>query len=191
MSREQFVELVRETVLSLPQDMKAVLRIVEDPEIDDESRVAAAGSLLHALSSTNAIPGLRGLLAWVDDALVMRVVLARIAEKSPAAMKRHAEESPELLAPLPEQLKVARAYLGELMGVLERAADDVGKLTHEGHTAKECVYDEEAGTWLYDEVHGAIVDRLDFSEDEVARVAKTVDQVVAQLRQHVSARGSS
>jgi uncharacterized membrane protein YkvA (DUF1232 family) len=190
MSREQFVDVVRETVLSLPQDMKAVLRIVEDPEIDDESRVAAAGALLFTLSSANAIPGLRGLLAWVDDALVLRLVLERIAKKSPAAMARHLTESPELLGPLPEQMKTARAYLGELMTVLERAADDVAKATHEGHNAAQCVTDSESGTWLYDEVHGAIVEKIDFSEDEVARVAKTVDQVVQQLRQHVGTRGT-
>src|SRR5688500_5998185 len=123
MSRELFADVVRETVLSLPQDMKAVLRIVEDPEVDDESRVAAAGALLHVLSSQNAIPGLRGLLAWVDDALVMRLVLERIEKKSPAAMAKHKRESPELLEPMPDQMKTARKYLGELMGVLERAAD--------------------------------------------------------------------
>src|SRR5688572_12684841 len=129
MPREQFAELVRETVLSLPQDMKAVLRIVEDPEVDDESRVAAAGALLHVLSAANAIPGLRGLLAWVDDALVIRLVLERIEKKSPVAMAKHKRESPELLDPLPGQMKTARQYLGELMTVLERAADGVGKLS--------------------------------------------------------------
>ena len=190
MLREQFVELVRDTVLSLPQDMKAVLRIVEDPEIDDESRVAAAGALLFTLSSANAIPGLRGLLAWVDDALVLRLVLERIAKKSPAAMARHLEESPELLQPLPAQLKTAREYLGELMVVLDRAADDVAKVTHEGHNASQCVHDGESGTWLYDEVRGAIVEKIDFSEDEVARVAKTVDQIVSQLKGHVGTRGA-
>lgn len=182
MSRERFVEWVSDAIVSLPQDMKAVLRIVEDPDVDDDSRVAVAGAILHVLSATNAIPGARGILAYIDDALVLRLVLERAQKASPDAMARHREESPELFATHEAGLASARAYLGELMDVLERAADGVPKLTHMGHAAKECVHDTEGSNWLYDAVQEAIVEQLEFDEDEVARETKQVDTILPHLK---------
>ena len=187
--RERFVEVVRDGIISLPQDLKAVLRMVDDPEFDDDSRVAAAGALLHVLSASNAIPGLRGLLAYIDDVLVLRLVIERMAERSPEAMARHREQSPELLGPLEEQLAATREYLGDLTSVLEKAADGVAKLSHEGKTARQCVTDSEMGTWLYDEIQTAIVD-MDFDPEVVARTMKSVDQILPQLRVHVAGRAS-
>jgi uncharacterized membrane protein YkvA (DUF1232 family) len=182
MSRERFVEVVRDAILSLPQDLKAVLRIVEDPEIDDESRISAAGALLHVLSSANASPGLRGLLAYVDDVLVLRLALERILARSPEAMERHRQESPELLGPLADQLTVSRGYLGELTTVLDKAVDGLPKLSHQGRTPDECVRDTEGSNWLYETVHEALVNEFDFDEEQVARAAKSIDQVLSQMR---------
>lgn len=179
---ERFQELVREGILSLPQDIKAVLRIVEDPDIDDPGRVAAAGAILHVLSASNSIPGMRGTLGYVDDVLVLRLVLERIGKNNPEAFDRHRVDSPELLEPLEEELGVIRGYLGELVTVLEKAAEDVSKLSFQGHTPKGCVDDQDGGNWLYETVQEALVDQLDFDEDEVAREVKTVDRILPHLR---------
>lgn len=182
MSRERFVEAVTEAIVSLPQDMKAVIRIVEDPDVDDESRVAAAGALLHVLSASNAIPGARGLLAYVDDVLVLRLVIERIEKRSPEAIAAHRDGFPELFEPLGAQLEAARAYLGGLMSVLEHAADDVKKLSFQGHNAAQCVSDPESTNWLYDAVQEAIVQQLEFDEEVVAREAKRIDEIVPHLK---------
>ena len=182
MSRERFEEAVCEAIVSLPQDMKAVLRIAEDPDVSDEGRVMAAGALIHVLSASNAIPGQRGILAHVDDVLVMRLALERIEKDNPEAIAKHREESPELFDPLDGQLAATREYLGELMPVLDGAVDGVSKLSHHGHKAPECVGDTEGATWLYDAVQEAIIDELDFDEDEVARECKNVDRIIPHLR---------
>jgi uncharacterized membrane protein YkvA (DUF1232 family) len=184
---DRFAEMVAGAILSLPQDLKAVLRIVEDPEIDDEGRVAAAGAIVHVLSSANAIPGMRGILAYVDDVLVLRLILERLEKTNAEAMERHREDSPELLEPLEEQLEVARGYLGNLMTVLDQAAAKVHELKHEGYTARQCVSDEEAGKWLYDAVHEAIVEKLELDEDDVVRETKHVDQILPHLKSRVLA----
>lgn len=171
--------------MSLPQDMKAMLRIVEDPELDDEHRTLVAGALLHVLSGQNAIPGMRGLLAYVDDVIVLRLVLEQLARDAPDVIERHRAESPELLEPLAEQMEAVRAYLGELLAVLEKACEGLPKLTHQGHSAEQCARDDDAGTWLYDAVHEALVQELDFDEDEVARAVKGIDQIVRPLQQRM------
>jgi uncharacterized membrane protein YkvA (DUF1232 family) len=189
MAAQQFAEFISEAILSLPQDLKAVLRIVEDPDIDDAGRQAAAGALIHVLSASNAIPGMRGILAYVDDVLVLRLIMERLSKTSPEAMARHREESPELLADLDGQLAIARRYLGELMSVLDAAADGVSKLNHQGHTAAECAADTDGTNWLYDAVHAAIVEELEFDEDEVQREAKGVDKILPHLRSRIAAGG--
>ena len=65
-------------MMSLPQDMKAMLRIAEDPDLDDKSKVLACGALLHVLSGANAIPGVKGTLGFADDVLVLRLTVDRI-----------------------------------------------------------------------------------------------------------------
>lgn len=188
MSRDQFVDMVSESILSLPQDLKAILRVVEDPEVDDESRVQAAGALLHVLSGANAIPGMRGILAHVGDVLLLRLVLEETEKRSPDAIARHREESPELFSPLNDQMKTARDYLGELIEVLITASKGLSKLNHQGHTPEKCVHDTESSNWLYDAVHEAIVEQLEFDEDEVAREAKGVDKILPHLKSRLAAK---
>jgi uncharacterized membrane protein YkvA (DUF1232 family) len=185
MAEERFREVVSEGILSLPQDMKAVLRIVEDPEVDEEGRVLLAGALIHVLSGHNAIPGQRGILAHVDDVLVLRLALERVEKTSPEAMKRHREAMPELFDPLDEQLKAFREFLGELLTVLDQAVDGCPKLNHLGHSAPECL-EEDGANWLYDTVQEAVLD-MELDEDEVNREVKNIDRILPHLESRVAA----
>jgi hypothetical protein len=178
--------MMGEAVLSLPHDLKAMLRVVEDAEIDDDLRVATAGAVLHVLSAGNAIPGMRGVLQRVGDVLLLRLVLDRLRKDDPEAFARHQEDSPELLGPLEEQLDATRSYLGDRLAVLERVAEGFPKLTVQGHTATECVEHTEAMNWLYDTVLEAIVDRFEFDEDEVAREMKNIDRILPSLENRLT-----
>lgn len=181
MSRARFVELMGEAVIGLPRNLKSALRIVEDPEVDEESRVVIAGAILHVISSETAIPGVRGVLQHVGSVLVMRLALEDARERSPEPLARHVEESPILLGQLDEELSVAREFLGEGMSVLE---DEVKKLTglnHQGHGARECVVDTESSRWLYDTVHVTLVEKLEIDEEDVARQIKGVDAIRKSL----------
>jgi uncharacterized membrane protein YkvA (DUF1232 family) len=185
MVQDGFAEAMRGAILSLPQDLKAMLRVMEDPELDDGSRVTACGALLHVLSGSNAIPGVKGTLALVDDVLVLRLALERIAKTSPDVVKSHREVEPEIFESWDVQLEAARAYLGDRFGVLDRAVDGLAKQTFQGHSARECAKDEEAATWLYDSVHEAIVEQFEIAPDEVARAVKNAHEIKARLAQRV------
>ena len=185
MSREQFSEWMQDAIVVLPQSVKAMLRIVDDPDLPDEGRASAAGALLHWLSASNTIPGVRGgALALVDDVLVMRLVCERLCEQAPEAMTRHLADSPELLGNLAEDLKSARGYLLGVIGLLDKVIAQVSRFKHKGHTAEQCVRDEDASNWLYDEVQAALVD-VDMEPEAVARELKRMDSVIAPLRQRL------
>lgn len=181
MSRERFVELMTPALSRFSQDLKSVLRIVEDPEIDDDARVAAAGGLLHVISATGAIPGVRGVLRHLGDVLVIRLMLDRVRTSSPDAFSRHVDESPEMLESLSDELDAMRAYLGGRVEVLQKVADRFPKVNHQGHHAAGCIGDPESSNWLYDAVHEALIDEIDFDDEDVVRELKHVDQILDPL----------
>ena len=181
MSRERFIELMTPALTRFSQDLKSVLRIVEDPEVDDESRIAAAGVLLHVISSSGAIPGVRGVLRHLGDGLLIRLVLDGVRERSPDAFQKHLDESPDMLEPLSDELAAMRAYLGDRVSVLEKVVDKFPTLSHQGHQAAACIEDTESSTWLYDAVHEALIDEIDFDDEDVRRELKQVDRILAPL----------
>lgn len=185
MTIDRFSAALRDGMLSLPQDCKAMLRLAEDPDLDDESRVLACGALLHVLSGTNAIPGTKGTLAFADDVIVLRLVVQRIAAASPDVVRSHAESDPEIFDAMSAQREAVEAHLGELMAVLERAVDLLPKLQYEGHDAAGCAHDEESITWLYDSVHEAIIERLELPEEAVTRAVKGAGDIATYLKQRL------
>ncbi|MEM9070694.1 MAG: hypothetical protein AAGE52_19460 [Myxococcota bacterium] len=186
MSRDRFVELMGDAVIQLPQDLRAVLRIVEDPEVDDASRVMIAGALLHVISQGTSIPGVRGTLQHAGSVMLIRLVLERAQTSSPEAITRHREESPELFGPMDEQLEIARSFLGDGMKVLEGLVDKLPKLNHQGHTAEQCVHDTESNNWLYDTVHVSLVETLEIDDEDVAREIKGADRIRKSLQARAS-----
>jgi hypothetical protein len=182
---DSFREAIIDGILSLPQDMKGVLRIIEDREVDEEGRVRLAGALIHILSGHNAIPGQRGMLAHVDDVLVLRLALERVEKTSPEAIGSHREDSPEFFGPLDGQLAATREFLGELLIVLDNAVDGCSKLNHQGHTPAQCL-EGDGANWLYAAVQEAITD-LELDEDDVNRELKNISRIVPHLESRVAA----
>jgi hypothetical protein len=182
MVRDEFLTFIKGSILALPQSLKAALRVAEDPDIPDEGRALVAGAVIHWLSRTNTIPGVRGgALAYVDDVLVLLLALEHTQTLAADAAERMLQHAPEVVETLDADLALARQYLGSGISVLEQALQRVTKLKHMGRTAQQCVKDESAATMLYEELQSALVD-FDPTPDSVARELKDLDNVVDELR---------
>lgn len=185
MTIDRFAEALRGGMLSLPQDLKAMLRVTDDGDLDDKSRVLACGAILHVLSGQNAIPGVKGVLGYADDVIVLRLVIERIEKTSPELIASHRGEDPEVFGPMAEQTAAIREHLAELMPVLDKVVEALPRLNFEGHTAQQCARDQDAQKWLYDSVHEAITERLELPEDVVARGVKGAGEIRGHLKQRV------
>jgi hypothetical protein len=184
MAREQLTDFLQAAITSLPQHLQAALRLMDDPDIPDEGRVLAAGSVMHFLSGSNSIPGVRGgPLSYVDDVLVLRLAYERIEALAPDAMKRHRESTPDVFGELTQELALARGELGKGFGVLERAVDRLGQLKHRGLAPTQCASDEESATVLYESLQSALVD-VDLEEGAVSRALKQLGPVLDGLKRH-------
>jgi uncharacterized membrane protein YkvA (DUF1232 family) len=182
MVREQFLTFMRGAILALPQTLKSALRLAEDPDLPDEGRVLVAGAIMHWLSRTNTIPGVRGgALAFVDDVLVLMLAFERLTKLDPDVVERSNADSPELFETLADDMALTREYMGGAMGVLETALGRVLRLKHMGRTPEQCVKDESSATMLYEEVIAALVD-YDPTPEGVGRELKDLDSVVEELR---------
>jgi uncharacterized membrane protein YkvA (DUF1232 family) len=182
MERDEFLTFMKGAILALPQSLKAALRVAEDPDIPDEGRTLVAGAIIHWLSRTNTIPGVRGgAMAYVDDVLVLMLAVERAQGLSPDGPERMLQHAPELCETLTEDLAVTRKYLGNGLAVIEQALPRLTKLKHLGRTAEQCVKDEGSATMLYEELHAALVD-FDPAPEAVARELKDIDAVVDELR---------
>jgi uncharacterized membrane protein YkvA (DUF1232 family) len=187
MARDEFLTFIRGAILALPQSLKAALRLAEDPDLPDEGRSLVAGAVVHWLSKTNTIPGVRGgALAYVDDVLVLLLAIEKAMKLAgPEMADRFMQHAPEVCETLDADLALVRRHLGPGISVLEHALDRVTKLKHMGRTAQQCVKDEAAATMLYEELQSALVD-LDPQPDVVGRELKDLDTVIEELRKKAS-----
>jgi uncharacterized membrane protein YkvA (DUF1232 family) len=184
MPREQLTEFLQAAITALPQHLQAALRLMDDPDIPDEGRVIAAGSVMHFLSGSNSIPGVRGgPLSYVDDVLILRIAYERIEKLAPEAMSKHQESSPEVFGSVPEDIALVREELGKSFAVLERAVDRLGQLKHRGLAPTQCASSEESATVLYDELTAALVD-VEIEEGAVSRALKQLGPVLEGLKRH-------
>jgi hypothetical protein len=182
MERDKFVAFMRGAIVALPQSLKAALRVTEDPDLPDDGRALVAGALVHWLSRTNTIPGIRGVASqYVDDVLVLLLAMERLAKMAPDAVPRLQSEAPELFDTLQDDLAIARSYLGVGISVLEQALERVVKLKHMGRSAQQFVQDQDSVTMLYEVVHAALVD-FDLEPDVVGRELKDIDSLVDELK---------
>lgn len=189
MPQENFSETIRAALTSFVLDIKTLSRLADDPDLDDASREAAAAAAILVLSGTQIIPGLRGVQGYIDDALVMRLTIEKIAnssEEAREALKAHTEED-GLLADYAKQLEATRAFLGDSFALVEKGMDTLSQLKIDGYNAKDCVDDPDASNWLYDSIVAASV-KLDFPPSEIARASKAADAVLTQLRARLPAK---
>jgi hypothetical protein len=181
MSRQKFNDFTQGAVIALAQDLQTLLRLAEDPDVTDAGRTLAAGAILHWLSGSNTIPGVRGgALSYVDDVLLMRLACERIGKLVPEVLERHQPESPQMLATLEDDMALVREQLGDGFQLIERALDRIAKIKHRGRTATQCAADDESLNLLYEDVQSALVD-VEVEPEEVARSLKDLDALVDSL----------
>lgn len=189
MDNETFADFVAEAIGELPRHAKHLLRILDDPDIDEAARSKVAGVLMTLLAASNVLPGLKGMLALMDDAFLLRVVLAKLRAEAPEAFAAYAEDEPSLWDKLDDDVAALSTVLGPvLMSNFDKCFDNLGKTQLKGHTASKCASDEEEATWLYDSIHEALTEQLDLDEEEVGRASRQAPKTIDDMRLRLDPR---
>lgn len=185
MSAREFSDAMTRCVASYGKDLKDSFFVVDDGELDEDMRALAAGAIFYGLAAGDLLPDTLGPLGIVDDVLVLRIALERIAKSAPERAKIYAQERPELFGTLDDDLGVAREHLGELFELFDDRVDSCRSIEFKGKTPLQCVTDPDDSRWLYDEVMEAQL-HMDTDEDSVGRHIRKFDTVMPRLRQRLA-----
>jgi uncharacterized membrane protein YkvA (DUF1232 family) len=148
---KRFVQRMRELLVALPYDLKVLFEAMSDADLPLEARQAAAGAVIYCLSRNDLIPDSAGAVGFVDDVVVVRLVLERLLVLSGDAIGDYPERFSDQFAELGEDLQLLRDYLAEAIGWLERHVEQLAQLKYKGKGVPAYVEDEDAAQRLYEE----------------------------------------
>jgi hypothetical protein len=175
----RFLETISRTLVSLPFDLKILLEAVADSDLEHDTRVLAAGTVVHVITPKegNVDPPVR----FAEDVVQLRLALVKIAaeggEGAPAFKERFAEEYTRV----DEELELFRQVFGaDVVDWLDSRWAAFAKGVYSKKKIPMFVDDEEVGTFLYDEGLG-FATNYPITEKSLAGRVKQVQPFIDHL----------
>ena len=174
-----FLETISRTLVSLPFDLKILLEAVADSDLEHDTRVLAAGTVVHVITPKegNVDPPVR----FAEDVVQLRLALVKIAaeggEGAPAFKERFAEDYSRIDA----DLELFRQVFGkDVVDWLDSRWAAFAKGVYAKKKIPMFVDDEEVGTFLYDEGLG-FATNYPITEKSLAGRVKQVQPFIDHL----------
>jgi hypothetical protein len=146
----RFLETISRTLVSLPFDLKVLIEAVADSDLERDTRVMAAATVVHVITPKEGTvdPPAR----FSEDVVLLRLALRKIAaeggEGAPAFKERFSED----YGRLDEELELFRQVFGaDNVDWLDSRWANLAKAVYAKKKIPMFVDDEEVGTFLYDE----------------------------------------
>lgn len=162
---EQFLSTLGGCLVSLPFDLRVLYEAMSQEDLDRDTREMVTGAIMYILSLNDNAPADQPHLAFADDVVLLRLALKRIAARDDEAARAFAERFPEQFESLDEDLKVFRAYLGDVFRWLEAKIEALPRMVYKGKHVADYLDDEDAGAFLYEE---GLSFNTDYEVDEEA-----------------------
>jgi uncharacterized membrane protein YkvA (DUF1232 family) len=149
----RFLATIGRHLVSLPFDLKVLYEAMTDPDLDRQTREVAAEAVVYVLAPADISSNDRDhkLAGFIDDAILTRVALQRIAqvggESAQPFLARFAEE----YASVDADLELFQQVLGDLYPWLVGKLDTFKKVFYKGRRAGDYLDEEETSRFLYDE----------------------------------------
>ncbi len=190
----KFVELVRNWLVSLPQDLKIAFDAMDDENLPRPVREVAAGVVAYVVSPNDFIQDRNdAVVSYADDAVLLRLALQKALGKGEDE-EAFRQRFPELFEGLDENLVLCKSVMGDLMTWLETKVAGLPKMDYKGKKVAKYLDDEEAREALFDD---GIVFRTDYPVDEKTiadklKKASTVTDVMRRKKaEEARAKGAS
>lgn len=149
---KQFINRMRELLVSLPYDIKVLFEAISDENLPLEARHLASGAVIYCLSPSDPIPDSAGILGFVDDVVLTRLSLKRLLALGGEDVETYPQRFAEQFSNLDSDLELIKGFLGDSMNWLEHRIDTkLIRTRYKGKDATQYVEDEEAREFLYTE----------------------------------------
>jgi uncharacterized membrane protein YkvA (DUF1232 family) len=178
----RFLEALGRHLVSLPFDLKVLYEALTDPDLEREARGVAAAAVVYALAPSDIVVDRdRKLASYVDDLILLRAALKRVADTGGENVRAFLERFPDEYAGLDDYLALYSRALGDLYPWLTAKLDPFKKLVYKGRKAIDYIDDDEAATFLYDEWLTFQTD-YDITEQSLAGRLRKVEPILEALR---------
>ena len=129
-TESRFVQVFKSWLVSLPHDLKIAFEAMDDENLTRQDRELACGLVIYIVTKKDLKDRNDSVGSFADDALLLRLALRRIAEKTDEDAVAFRERFPELFGDLKDEVDVCKTQLGDLMVWLESKIDTFRKLEH-------------------------------------------------------------
>jgi uncharacterized membrane protein YkvA (DUF1232 family) len=149
----RFLATIGRYLVSLPFDLKVLYEAMTDPELEPPAREVAAAAVVYVLSPADVVGGDREhkIAGFVDDAIMVRAALKRIAEVGGESAQPFLARFTEEFAGVDDDVTLFQEALGDLYQWLVGKLDTFKKLMYKGRRATDYLDEEAATSFLYDE----------------------------------------
>jgi hypothetical protein len=144
----EFLTRVSEYLVTFPFDLKILQEAIAEPELERGAREIAAGVLISSLSPQEG----SGPERFVDDVLVLRIALGRIAKEGGEGAESFRTRFVELYSRLDEDLRIFEQSLGpELWAWLCTRPTTCCRIPLKGKRAGQYIDDDTTWDQLYED----------------------------------------
>jgi uncharacterized membrane protein YkvA (DUF1232 family) len=145
-----FGTLVR-WIVSLPIDIKILIEMIGDNQLDMKARSLAVGTIAYLIAAIDMIPDTIPALGYVDDVLVLHIALAIILQIDPERAEHYREKYPSTIGAIDEQVQLLTDTLGALYSWLKAFVENLSRRGYKGQSAEEAAQSEETREEIFDD----------------------------------------
>lgn len=177
---KRFLERARQLLVTLPYDMKVLFEAMSDEDLPMHARQLAASGVIYCLAPSDPIPDTMGLVGFVDDLVVVRVVLAKMLTIAGEDMADYPERFRDQFEGLDGDIELFRSFFGDTMLWVDWRLEKISAVKYKGKGIDEYLTDDESGQRLYE-------DGLEFTteyeiDDDAAAKLQTSKSVLDAFR---------
>jgi uncharacterized membrane protein YkvA (DUF1232 family) len=164
-SKEQrFLGRLREKMIALPYDLKGIHGIITNEDLPDEARRLAVGTVIYVLGQNDLIPDHLVPVGYVDDTLLVWIVLEHFQRSTPEVLETPTAALEELKSSIEETARIFRDYLGPHYEWLVGKIEGFPRLIYKGKTTDHYFKETDGADFLYQEIL-AFTSDFDLDED--------------------------
>jgi len=178
-NERKFLEFMPGALVSLPFDLKVVMEAVADADLERSVREIAAATIVHALTPKDG--QVEPPLRFAEDVAQLRLALRRVSRDGGADAQDFCARFPETYESLDNELGVLEQVLGKpALDWLDGRWPQLAKAVYGKKKVAHFLDDEEASTFLYDEVSRFATD-YPITEKSLSGKVKQVQSFVDHL----------
>jgi hypothetical protein len=144
------LETLARTLVSLPFDLKVLLEVVSDPDLEHEVREIAAAAVVYIIAAREG--NVEPILRYGEDAIMLRLAAKRVVEHGGESAPLFRERFAEEFSRFSDELAVFETACGKAMlDWLDSRWPALRKVAYARKKISMFVDDQEVGTFLYDD----------------------------------------